>query len=455
MAARSSSRPAQNTPGPALQPRPAHRPRRPQGAGRGRAAEGRSNYVCHYHLARNLADGRFTTPEDAAHLRAIGRFSTSPRPATRPNAPRCLRTPPPGCSPPRPGTTAWARTAPTSRSASSPPPVARRWTPTWWWSITTLFFADVSLRDGGMGELLPSCNAVIFDEAHQLPETASLFFGESVSTPSSSKLARDTRSETVAAARDCLDLIEATRKLEGRPRPAPHHRHRERPLRLRPARRQQALPRGGGCPRRRARRLLRHRRDPGRALRGLANCLRRTQELQGAWPAGRCPRATSGCAGSRCSASRWPSTPRRCRSPRSSSARWTATRGPGCSPRPRWRWGATSATTAASWASTGSSRPSIRRCGAALRLPEAGHALRPAEHARPNSPDYPDAVARSRVSADPGRPGRTFVLCLSLRSMRPHPRDHRRQARAESSAAALDPGRRLAHRTPRTLPQAR
>ena len=41
-----------------------------------------------------------------------------------------------------------------------------------------LFFADVMLRDEGVAELLPACNTVIFDEAHQLPETASLFFGE-------------------------------------------------------------------------------------------------------------------------------------------------------------------------------------------------------------------------------------------------------------------------------------
>src|SRR3989304_5686935 len=45
-----------------------------------------------------------------------------------------------------------------------------------------LFFADVMLRDEGVAELLPACNTVIFDEAHQLPETASLFFGESLST---------------------------------------------------------------------------------------------------------------------------------------------------------------------------------------------------------------------------------------------------------------------------------
>jgi len=30
------------------------------------------------------------------------------------------------------------------------------------------------LRDEGVAELLPACNTVIFDEAHQLPETASL-----------------------------------------------------------------------------------------------------------------------------------------------------------------------------------------------------------------------------------------------------------------------------------------
>ena len=55
-----------------------------------------------------------------------------------------------------------------------------------------LFFADVVLRDEGVGELLPACNTVIFDEAHQLPETATLFFGESVSTAQLVELARDT-----------------------------------------------------------------------------------------------------------------------------------------------------------------------------------------------------------------------------------------------------------------------
>jgi ATP-dependent DNA helicase DinG len=45
--------------------------------------------------------------------------------------------------------------------------------------------------------LLPACNTVIFDEAHQLPEVASLFFGDSVSTAQLLELARDAQSEAL------------------------------------------------------------------------------------------------------------------------------------------------------------------------------------------------------------------------------------------------------------------
>jgi ATP-dependent DNA helicase DinG len=62
-----------------------------------------------------------------------------------------------------------------------------------------LFFADVALRDEGVSELLPACNTVIFDEAHQLPETARLFFGETVSSAQLVELSRDARAELRAA----------------------------------------------------------------------------------------------------------------------------------------------------------------------------------------------------------------------------------------------------------------
>jgi ATP-dependent DNA helicase DinG len=45
-----------------------------------------------------------------------------------------------------------------------------------------LFFADLALRGPHPGRVLPDYDAVIFDEAHQLEETASLYFGSSVSS---------------------------------------------------------------------------------------------------------------------------------------------------------------------------------------------------------------------------------------------------------------------------------
>ena len=77
-----------------------------------------------------------------------------------------------------------------------------------------LFFADVMLRDEGMAELLPACNTVIFDEAHQLPEVATLFFGDSLSTAQVLDLCRDARAEGLTHARDCLDLTPLSKAVE-------------------------------------------------------------------------------------------------------------------------------------------------------------------------------------------------------------------------------------------------
>lgn len=77
-----------------------------------------------------------------------------------------------------------------------------------------LFFADVMLRDEGAGELLPACNTVIFDEAHQLPEVAGMFFGSSLGSGQLVDLARDVRLEAVAAAKDYPPLQDAARALE-------------------------------------------------------------------------------------------------------------------------------------------------------------------------------------------------------------------------------------------------
>lgn len=54
-----------------------------------------------------------------------------------------------------------------------------------------LFFADLALRDSGVAELLPTVDAAVFDEAHQLTETGVQFLGSSLSTGQCLDLARD------------------------------------------------------------------------------------------------------------------------------------------------------------------------------------------------------------------------------------------------------------------------
>ena len=56
-----------------------------------------------------------------------------------------------------------------------------------------LLLADMALRETGFGELLPNIDSIIFDEAHQLPELASQFFGHSFSTRQCLDLSNDTR----------------------------------------------------------------------------------------------------------------------------------------------------------------------------------------------------------------------------------------------------------------------
>jgi ATP-dependent DNA helicase DinG len=54
-----------------------------------------------------------------------------------------------------------------------------------------LFFADMTLRDTGMAELLPSVEVAVFDEAHQLAEAGVAFLGTTLSTTQALDFARD------------------------------------------------------------------------------------------------------------------------------------------------------------------------------------------------------------------------------------------------------------------------
>jgi ATP-dependent DNA helicase DinG len=62
-----------------------------------------------------------------------------------------------------------------------------------------LLLADLALKDEGFGDLLPGAQAVILDEAHQVPDTAAQFFGQVWSVRQVQILMRDITAEMTAA----------------------------------------------------------------------------------------------------------------------------------------------------------------------------------------------------------------------------------------------------------------
>ena len=176
--------------------------------------KGRANYVCHYHLERAGLEGRFASRDDAKYLQTIKTFAQSSKTgdkseltdvpenaavwmnvtSTRDN---CLGQECPNYK------DCFVMEARKKALAADVVVVNHH-----------LFFADVMLRDEGVTELLPSANTVIFDEAHQLPDVAGLFFGEDVSTSQLMELARDSNMAFLSVAKDCIALSEAIAPLE-------------------------------------------------------------------------------------------------------------------------------------------------------------------------------------------------------------------------------------------------
>jgi ATP-dependent DNA helicase DinG len=62
-----------------------------------------------------------------------------------------------------------------------------------------LLLADLALKDEGFGDLLPGADAVILDEAHQVPDIAAQFFGQHWSARQVQLLLRDITAEMGAA----------------------------------------------------------------------------------------------------------------------------------------------------------------------------------------------------------------------------------------------------------------
>ena len=78
-----------------------------------------------------------------------------------------------------------------------------------------LLLADLALKDEGFGDLLPGAEAVILDEAHQVPDIAAQFFGQTWSVRQVQVLMRDITAELAAATIRAPAVVEAVLGVDG------------------------------------------------------------------------------------------------------------------------------------------------------------------------------------------------------------------------------------------------
>ncbi|POR53749.1 ATP-dependent DNA helicase DinG [Paraburkholderia eburnea] len=176
--------------------------------------KGRSNYLCHYYLQRTADNGRLPSRQETAYLQEIIRFAKITRSGDKAELASVPET-----------AAVWSMVTSTRDNCLGQEcpnykdcfvMQARREAQQADIVVVNhhLFFADIMLRDTGMAELLPSANTIIFDEAHQLPETATLFFGETLSTTQFLELARDCVAEGLSHARDAVEWVKLGAALE-------------------------------------------------------------------------------------------------------------------------------------------------------------------------------------------------------------------------------------------------
>ncbi|MDP5008121.1 MAG: ATP-dependent DNA helicase, partial [Glaciimonas sp.] len=176
--------------------------------------KGRANYVCYFHLERTLQNGRMTSREDVGNLREISRFMKTTSSGDKAELSKVPET-----------ALIWNLVTSTRDTCLGAEcqyykdcfvMKARKEAQQADVVVVNhhLFFADVALKDTGVAELLPSANTIIFDEAHQLPEVATLFFGDTVSTSQILELCRDVIAEGLSHARDGADWAQVILPVE-------------------------------------------------------------------------------------------------------------------------------------------------------------------------------------------------------------------------------------------------
>jgi len=144
--------------------------------------KGRSNYICQLRMENTLIEGKFLNKEDAKYIHEIKRISdhsvtgeisefnnipetSSIWPFVTSTKENCLGQ---DCEFYKSCFLIKAR----KKAITSEVVIVNH----------HLFFADLVLKDAELSEILPKATTVIFDEAHQIPEIASIFFGQNIST---------------------------------------------------------------------------------------------------------------------------------------------------------------------------------------------------------------------------------------------------------------------------------
>lgn len=177
--------------------------------------KGRGNYVCHYHLDRQQGEDRaLKSRAEVQQLRHIQIFAQQTNTGDRADLPTVPE-----------DAEIWQRVTSTRENCLGQdcPRVrdcfvlkARRQAQEADVVVINhaLFMADLVLRDAGVTELLPAADTVIFDEAHQLPDTATRFLGTNVSTHQLLDLAKLIETAGLAHARELTNWSEQARRIE-------------------------------------------------------------------------------------------------------------------------------------------------------------------------------------------------------------------------------------------------
>ena len=176
--------------------------------------KGRQNYICHFHLERALKEARLPSPREVDHLQKVkvfaGRTHTGDRADcagvpedsavwswVTSNKDNCLGGECPNAS------ECFVNKA--RRDALDAEVVVVN---------HHLFLADLALKEEGIAELLPACDVIVFDEAHQLPDIATSLLGQAISTAQCQEFLRDVLIEGRTSSTDAGDWDAVLRPME-------------------------------------------------------------------------------------------------------------------------------------------------------------------------------------------------------------------------------------------------